>query len=48
MKTVACILLSLMTMLTPVFAQKSDIPRSIAESVGDTLQFAQQQFLAAA
>ena len=48
MKTFACALLSMMLTVAPAFAQKDDIPKSISESVGDVLDFAQQQFLAAA
>lgn len=47
MKTTTLIVFLLLLAVSPVFAQ-SDIPKSISESVGDVLQYAQQQFLAAA
>ena len=48
MRTFACVLLSVILLFSSAFAQKGDIPKSISESVGDVLDFAQQQFLAAA
>jgi len=48
MKTLACIFLLILLMAAPTLAQNHDIPKSISESVGDILQFAQQQFLSAA
>jgi hypothetical protein len=47
MKSVALIVFCLLFPV-PGFSQQQDIPKNIAESVGDVLQFAQQGFLAAA
>jgi uncharacterized damage-inducible protein DinB len=48
MKLLACTFLLLMLMAAPALAQNDDVPKSIAASVGDVLQFSQQQFLSAA
>jgi hypothetical protein len=48
MKAVALIAFCLLLGAVPGFSQQQDIPKNIAESVGDVLQFAQQGFLAAA
>ena len=48
MKPLASTLLLLMLIAAPALAQNDDIPKSISASVGDVLQYAQQQFLAAA
>ncbi len=48
MKAVALIAFCLLLGPVPGFSQQQDIPKNIAESVGDVLQFAQQGFLAAA
>ena len=48
MKIIACTLLLISLMVAPARAQNDDIPKSLSASVGDVLQFAQQQLLAAA
>ena len=44
MRTLACTVLLMMLIAAPALARNDDIPKSISASVGDVLQFAQQQF----
>jgi uncharacterized damage-inducible protein DinB len=46
--TLICTALFLAALVAPAFAQKDDVPKTIADSVGGALQWTQGQFYAAA
>jgi hypothetical protein len=48
MKTAARLALALILAASPAWAQQDEIPKNIAESVGEMLELAQRQFLALA